>query len=201
MVELSHILKCTQIIRYLIMISNVRCNFGLNFGCTFDFLIQWRLMNSHGTATILVQHVNKLYYPPNLSYKPHLLQPHLHPRLGTWPQWIEQRQMQDETRNIYALGFSIRGLTVMDWAIEHWIYAVKPLKFAHYFSAHLILVCRILVTYTCSRNGVINRTQVFIHLYFKKMQFKMQFKRCNMNVSNHQQLDCLFRRPVGTDIK
>ena len=74
--------------------------------------MQWRLMNSHGTATILAQHMNKLYYPSNLSYKPHLLQPHLHSRLSTWLQWIEQRQMQDETRNIYALGFGIRGLTV-----------------------------------------------------------------------------------------
>ena len=44
-----------------------------------------------------------------------LLQPHLHSRLNTWLQWIEQRQLQGETRNILVLGLcapDIRGLTV-----------------------------------------------------------------------------------------
>ena len=34
-----------------------------------------------------------------------LLQLYLDSRLDTWLQWIEQRQLQDETRNIYVLGF------------------------------------------------------------------------------------------------
>ena len=44
-----------------------------------------------------------------------LLQRHLHSRLHTWFQWIGQRQMQDEMRNIKVLWFGatyIRGLTV-----------------------------------------------------------------------------------------
>ena len=28
----------------------------------------------------------------------------LHSRLNTWLQWIGQRQLQDETRNIYVFG-------------------------------------------------------------------------------------------------
>ena len=31
---------------------------------------------------------------------PALLQPHPHSRLSTWLQWIGQRQLQDDTRNI-----------------------------------------------------------------------------------------------------
>ena len=45
-----------------------------------------------------------------------LLQLHLHSQLNTWFQWIEQRQLQDETRNIYVLGFGapyIRELKVI----------------------------------------------------------------------------------------
>ena len=41
-----------------------------------------------------------------------LLKLHLHPRLIIWLQWTEQRQLQDETRNIQVLGFGtsyIRG--------------------------------------------------------------------------------------------
>ena len=44
-----------------------------------------------------------------------LLQLHLHSRLYAWLQWIGQRQLQDETRNIYVLWFGvpyISGLTV-----------------------------------------------------------------------------------------
>ena len=40
---------------------------------------------------------------------------HLHSQLNTWLQWIKQRQLQDETRNINVLGLGapyIRGLTV-----------------------------------------------------------------------------------------
>ena len=43
------------------------------------------------------------------------LQLHLHSRLSTWLQWIGQRQLRDETRNIHVLGFGascIRGLTI-----------------------------------------------------------------------------------------
>ena len=45
-----------------------------------------------------------------------LLQLHLHSQLHTWLQWIGQRQLQDETRNIYIWGigaFYIRDLTVI----------------------------------------------------------------------------------------
>ena len=41
---------------------------------------------------------------------------HLHSQLIIWLQWIGQRQLQDETRNIYVLGLGasyIRELTVM----------------------------------------------------------------------------------------
>ena len=44
-----------------------------------------------------------------------LLQLHLHSQLNTWLQWTWQRQLQDETRNIYVLGSGasyIRELTV-----------------------------------------------------------------------------------------
>ena len=33
-----------------------------------------------------------------------LLQLHLHFRLNTWLQWIEQRQLQDKIRNIQVVG-------------------------------------------------------------------------------------------------
>ena len=45
-----------------------------------------------------------------------LLQLHLHSQLNTWLQWTGQRQLQDETRNIYVLGFVaayIRELTAI----------------------------------------------------------------------------------------
>ena len=44
-----------------------------------------------------------------------LLQLHLHSQLSTWLQWIGQRQLQDETRNIWGGGLGasyIRYLTV-----------------------------------------------------------------------------------------
>ena len=46
-----------------------------------------------------------------------LLQLHLHSQLNTWLQWIGQRQLQYETRNIQILGFGVthvKGLTVSD---------------------------------------------------------------------------------------
>ena len=45
-----------------------------------------------------------------------VLQLHLHSQLNTWLQWIGQRQLQDETRNIHVLGLGasyIRELTVL----------------------------------------------------------------------------------------
>ena len=45
-----------------------------------------------------------------------LLQLHLHSQLNTWLQWIGQRPLHDETRNIYVLGLDvsyIRELTVI----------------------------------------------------------------------------------------
>ena len=47
-----------------------------------------------------------------------LLQLHLHSQLHTWLQWIERRQLQDETRNIYAWGLGasyFRESTVLLW--------------------------------------------------------------------------------------
>ena len=44
-----------------------------------------------------------------------LLQLHLHPRLNTWFQWIGQRQLQDETRNIYVLGLG--APYIIDFAV------------------------------------------------------------------------------------
>ena len=51
------------------------------------------------------------------------LQLHLHSRLNTWLQWIGQRQLEDEMRNIEVLEVGvtyIRGLTV---------YAICPAGF------------------------------------------------------------------------
>ena len=48
-----------------------------------------------------------------------LLQLRLHSRLNTWLQWIGQKQLQDETRNIYVLVFGvsyIRGLAVSNFS-------------------------------------------------------------------------------------
>ena len=45
-----------------------------------------------------------------------LLQLHFHSQLNTWLQWIERRQLQEDTRNIYVLGFGAiytRGFTVI----------------------------------------------------------------------------------------
>ena len=44
-----------------------------------------------------------------------LLQLHLHSPFNTWLEWIWQRQLQDETRNIYVICFGVpdtSGLTV-----------------------------------------------------------------------------------------
>ena len=51
-----------------------------------------------------------------------LLQLHLHSRLNTWLQWIEQRRLQDETRNIEVFRFGgayIRGLMVYVYVHTH----------------------------------------------------------------------------------
>ena len=53
-----------------------------------------------------------------------LLQLHLQSRLNTWLQWIEQRQLQDEIRNIEVWGFSasyIRDCTVCTTRKLGWI--------------------------------------------------------------------------------
>ena len=45
-----------------------------------------------------------------------LLQLHFHSRYNTWLQWIGQRQLQDQARDIYILWFGvsyITGLTVL----------------------------------------------------------------------------------------
>ena len=52
-----------------------------------------------------------------------LLQPHLDSRLNAWLQLIGQRQLQDQTRNIYVLGFGasyVRGLMVHGRARLRW---------------------------------------------------------------------------------
>ena len=64
-----------------------------------------------------------------------LLQLHLHLRLNIWLQWIAQRQLRDETRNIYVLEFRatyFKDLTivcivlivicepVMSWVLQVW---------------------------------------------------------------------------------
>ena len=56
-----------------------------------------------------------LFYECILSKLSALLQLHLHSRLNSLLIWIEQRQLQDETRKIPVLGFGvyyIRGLVV-----------------------------------------------------------------------------------------
>ena len=62
----------------------------------------------------------------------------LHSRLNTWLQWIGQRQLKDETRNIQVLGFGatyIRGLAVYFIII-----------FIYYYSANWVLVTHIYVS-------------------------------------------------------
>ena len=59
-----------------------------------------------------------------------LLQLHLHSQLNTWLQWIGQRQLQDETRNIYVLGLGasyIRELTVL-WILHETIKSEEQIK-------------------------------------------------------------------------
>ena len=66
----------------------------------------------------IVDHSNVVGVPPAA-----LLQLHLHSRLNTWFQWIEQRQLQDKTRNIQVLGFGatyIRVLTVCPEIINNY---------------------------------------------------------------------------------
>ena len=61
----------------------------------------------------------------------HSDQTHLHSLVKSWLQWIGQRQLQDETRNISGLGLGvayIRGFTVC---------TQKPFRFIDRFSAIL----------------------------------------------------------------
>ena len=44
-----------------------------------------------------------------------LLKLHLHSQLNTWLQWIKQRQLQDETRNIYVWGLG--ASYIRDWTV------------------------------------------------------------------------------------
>ena len=55
---------------------------------------------------------------------------HIRSRLNTWLQWIRQRHLQDETRNILVLGFGaayIRGLTVTT-AVNHAVFAASLIE-------------------------------------------------------------------------
>ena len=73
-----------------------------------------------------------------------LLQLHLRYGLDTWLQWIGQRQLQNQTRNISVLRFDasyIRDLTISHIYIfilkrgRGWtkLYSVNPIKYAHSF--------------------------------------------------------------------
>ena len=42
-----------------------------------------------------------------------LLLLHIHSQLNTWLQWVEQRQLQDETRIIWVLGFGVTYIRVL----------------------------------------------------------------------------------------
>ena len=58
-----------------------------------------------------------------------LLQLHLHSRLNTWLHCIGQRQLQDETRNIWAWEFGatyIRYFTVLVSALDTWFWLNTP---------------------------------------------------------------------------
>ena len=60
-----------------------------------------------------------------------LLQLHLHSQLNTWLQWIKQRQLQDETRNIYVWGLGasyIRELTVVFFCVCGFFLSNKELS-------------------------------------------------------------------------
>ena len=60
-----------------------------------------------------------------------LLQLHIYVRLKTWLQWIGQRQLQDETRNILVLGFGvtyIRGMTFILQKSIHIIYSITMIQ-------------------------------------------------------------------------
>ena len=55
-----------------------------------------------------------------------LLQLHLHSRLSTWLQWIGQRQLQDEARNISVLEFGVTY--IRDFRVISKISAVSNLE-------------------------------------------------------------------------
>ena len=62
-----------------------------------------------------------------------LLQLHLHSQLNTWLQWIERRQPQEDTRNIWVSGFGAtytRGFTVvvvmLVYMLQNWAWLLVP---------------------------------------------------------------------------
>ena len=88
-----------------------------------------------------------------------LLQLH-HSRLNTWLQWIGQRQLQDETRNIEVLGFGapyIRGFVVIKKLFFFNHQATLTLTMADH-SAAVTLHCTILVILDTSFEFVNQRT-------------------------------------------
>ena len=56
------------------------------------------------------------------------LQLHLHSQLNTWLQWVERRQLREDTRNIWTLGFGAiytRGFMVIA-LLTHWSCSLAP---------------------------------------------------------------------------
>ena len=114
-----------------------------------------------------------------------LLQLHLHSQLNAWFQWTERRQLQEDTRNIYTLGFGAtytRGFTVVpdlaqgsprtiDSVCLYWLWrkrlwperwgidpcTVYPKKYAHGF----VVLCFVVVM----QSFIMNSHEVFIHIH------------------------------------
>ena len=58
-----------------------------------------------------------------------LLHLHLHSRLNTQLQWIGQRQLQNETRNIYVLGFG--ATCIRDFTVYYFLSNLFDISFIH----------------------------------------------------------------------
>ena len=89
----------------------------------FTFIITSQLWGGSGSWNHSSWKVRVVY--PTQS----LLQLHLHSQCNTWLQWIGQRQLQEEMRNIEVLGFGVayvRGLMVKSSSINMANLMLKP---------------------------------------------------------------------------
>ena len=82
-----------------------------------------------------------------------LLQLHLHSRLNIWLQWLRQRQLQDETRNIQLFGFGatyIRGMMVICFCVTHCGLGMPYYDLAQHLFRYRLFVWQHQTIYICS---------------------------------------------------